>query len=115
MRFFIIFLATIGFMVQSSFAAFPDKTIRLIVPWKAGGGTDTIARGFVGAFADAAGVDVVISNVVGGAGSKGVIQVQQAKNDGYTLLLNGTDTIIGLNTFKKMPFTADSFEYVGGM
>ena len=37
MRFFIIFLATIGFMVQSSFAAFPDKTIRLIVPWKAGG------------------------------------------------------------------------------
>ena len=38
-------------MVQSSLAAFPDKTIRLIVPWKAGGGTDTIARGFVGAFA----------------------------------------------------------------
>ena len=63
MRFFIIFLATIGFMVQSSLAAFPDKTIRLIVPWNAGGGTDTIARGFVGAFADAAGVDVVISNV----------------------------------------------------
>ena len=51
---------------------------------------------------DVVGVDVVISNVVGGAGSKGVIQVQQAKNDGYTLLLNGTDTIIGLNTFKKM-------------
>jgi tripartite-type tricarboxylate transporter receptor subunit TctC len=115
MRFLIIFLATIGIMMQTSFAGFPDKTIRLIVPWKAGGGTDTIARGFVGAFADEAGVDVVISNVVGGAGSKGVIQVQQSKNDGYTLLLNGTDTIIGLNTFKKMPFTADSFDYVGGM
>ena len=48
----------------------PDKTIRLIVPWKAGGGTTLIVRGFVGAFADAAGVDVVISNVVGGAGLK---------------------------------------------
>ena len=68
MRFLIIFLATIGIMMQTSFAGFPDKTIRLIVPWKAGGGTDTIARGFVGAFADAAGVDVVISNIVVGAG-----------------------------------------------
>ena len=34
MRFLIIFLATIGIMMQTSFAGFPDKTIRLIVPCK---------------------------------------------------------------------------------
>ena len=50
------------------FAAYPEKAIRVIVPYKAGGGTDSIARGFVGAFSKAAGVDVVITNVNGGAG-----------------------------------------------
>ena len=77
---------------QVVLADYPDKAIRIIVPYKAGGGTDTIARGFVGAFSKAAGVDVVVTNVNGGAGSKGVIQVMKAKPDGYTLILTGSTT-----------------------
>ena len=65
-----------------AFADYPEKAIRVIVPYKAGGGTDTIARGFVGPFSKAAGVDVVITNVNGGAGSKGLIQVMKSKPDG---------------------------------
>lgn len=108
---FIIF----GFS-QIVLADYPDKAIRIIVPYKAGGGTDTIARGFVGAFSKAAGVDVVITNVNGGAGSKGVIQVQKAKADGYTLLLTGSTDMIGLSTFRKMPFKAvGSLDPVGAI
>ena len=104
------------FLGNLALAAYPDKPIRIIVPYKAGGGTDSIARGFVGAFSKAAGVDVVITNVNGGAGSKGIIQVMKAKPDGYNLILTGSTDIIGLSTFRKMPFKSiGSLTPVGGV
>ena len=77
------------FLGNFALAAYPEKAIRIIVPYKAGGGTDSIARGFVSAFSKAAGADVVITNVNGGAGSKGIIQVMKSKPDGYNLVLTG--------------------------
>ena len=105
-----------AFLGNLALAAYPEKPIRIIVPYKAGGGTDSIARGFVGAFSKAAGVDVVITNVNGGAGSKGIIQVMKAKPDGYNLILTGSTDIIGLSTFRKMPFKSiGSLTPVGGV
>ena len=104
------------FLGNLALAAYPEKAIRIIVPYKAGGGTDSIARGFVSAFSKAAGVDVVITNVNGGAGSKGIIQVMKAKPDGYNLILTGSTDIIGLSTFRKMPFKSiGSLTPVGGV
>lgn len=104
------------FFGNIALAAYPEKAIRIIVPYKAGGGTDSIARGFVSAFSKAAGVDVVITNVNGGAGSKGIIQVMKAKPDGYNLVLTGSTDIIGLSTFRKMPFKSiGSLTPVGGV
>ena len=104
------------FLGNIALAAYPEKAIRIIVPYKAGGGTDSIARGFVSAFSKAAGVDVVITNVNGGAGSKGIIQVMKAKPDGYNLILTGSTDIIGLSTFRKMPFKSiGSLTPVGGV
>ena len=104
------------FLGNIALAAYPEKAIRIIVPYKAGGGTDSIARGFVSAFSKAAGVDVVITNVNGGAGSKGIIQVMKAKADGYNLVLTGSTDIIGLSTFRKMPFKSiGSLTPVGGV
>ena len=114
-----LFLGLFFFIMSISpfaFADYPEKAIRVIVPYKAGGGTDTIARGFVGPFSKAAGVDVVITNVNGGAGSKGLIQVMKSKPDGYTLILTGSTDIIGLSTFRSMPFKSiGSLEPVGGI
>ena len=104
------------FLGNFALAAYPEKAIRIIVPYKAGGGTDSIARGFVSAFSKAAGVDVVITNVNGGAGSKGIIQVMKSKPDGYNLVLTGSTDIIGLSTFRKMPFKSiGSLTPVGGV
>ena len=104
------------FLGNFALAAYPEKAIRIIVPYKAGGGTDSIARGFVSAFSKAAGVDVVITNVNGGAGSKGIIQVMKSKPDGYNLVLTGSTDMIGLSTFRKMPFKSiGSLTPVGGV
>lgn len=117
MRIFILgIFCFFTFLGNIALAAYPEKPIRIIVPYKAGGGTDSIARGFVSAFSKAAGVDVVITNVNGGAGSKGIIQVMKAKPDGYNLILTGSTDIIGLSTFRKMPFKSiGSLTPVGGI
>ncbi len=95
-------------------AKFPDRTIHIVVPWKAGGGTDTIARGFQKGFDAAAGQTAVIDNVNGAKSITGTLKVSKAKADGYTLLLNGSlDTTSNL-AMKKLPYTLDSFKYIGG-
>ncbi len=110
-------LAAVGMTMVfagSAVAQYPDRTIRIVVPWKAGGGTDSIARGFQAAFEEAAGVSVVIDNVSGARGVTGTLKVVNANPDGYTLLLNGSTDITAAMTFKKLPFTLDDLSYVGG-
>ena len=68
-------------------AGYPDATreIRHVIPWRAGGGTDTAMRGFMRWFEQEIGVQVVTENVPGGLSSVGLAVVQNAPADGYTL------------------------------
>ena len=68
-------------------AAYPDSSreIRHVIPWRAGGGTDTAMRGFMRWFEEEIGVGVVTENVPGGLSSVGLTVVQNAPADGYTL------------------------------
>lgn len=66
-------------------AAFPDKDITLVVPWSAGGGTDTLARTLVKNAKRYFGVNVTVVNRVGGNGVVGMNSVASAKPDGYTV------------------------------
>lgn len=75
-------------------AAFPDKPIRLIVPFPAGGGVDVFARPFAPALSEAlGGVPVIIENIGGAASRIGTQRVTSAAADGYTLLLTN-DTLV---------------------
>jgi tripartite-type tricarboxylate transporter receptor subunit TctC len=65
-------------------AAFPEKDITLIVPWSAGGGTDTIARALVKNAKKYFGVNVNVVNKTGGMGAVGMGAVSTARPDGYT-------------------------------
>src|SRR5437868_1111737 len=70
---------------------YPEKTVRIIVPFPAGGATDIIAR-LVGERLSAVwGRPVVVENVSGAAGATGTAQGAKAAPDGYTLL-TGTGT-----------------------
>ncbi len=69
----------------SAFAAYPDRPIKLIVPWAAGGDTDNIFRPFGPLFQKHLGQTVVIANVGGASGTKGAKEAKDSPPDGYTL------------------------------
>lgn len=72
--------------------AWPEKPIRLIVPWPAGGGTDVVARAIVQPLSDELKQPIVIDNRPGANGGIGSALVARAPADGYTLIWATTDT-----------------------
>ena len=66
-------------------AAFPERDITLVVPWAAGGGTDTLARTLVKNGKKYFGVNINVVNRVGGTGVVGMDSVAKARADGYTV------------------------------
>jgi len=66
-------------------AAYPDRPIKMIVPWPAGGDTDNIFRPFAPLLQKHIGQTVVIANVGGASGTKGAKEAKDSPPDGYTL------------------------------
>lgn len=69
-----------------SAAGYPDKPIKMIVPWAAGGDTDAIARLFGSVMEKQLGQTIVTVNVGGASGTVGAREVKNAPKDGYTIL-----------------------------
>ncbi|MGI9332224.1 MAG: Bug family tripartite tricarboxylate transporter substrate binding protein [Gammaproteobacteria bacterium] len=78
--------STIAFALSGTVAADwkPEKPIRIIVPWSAGGSTDQLVRTLAGDLEDALGQKVVVVNQTGGAGAVGTKAALDADRDGYT-------------------------------
>src|SRR5215212_2228353 len=66
-------------------AAYPDRPVKMIVPWAAGGDTDNIFRPFGQVFQKHLGQTVVIANVGGASGTRGAKEAKDSPPDGYTL------------------------------
>jgi tripartite-type tricarboxylate transporter receptor subunit TctC len=73
--------------VTAAHAAYPDKPITMIVPFAAGGPTDTVARSVAAVMSKSLGQQVIIENVGGAGGTVGVSRVTAAAPDGHTILL----------------------------
>ncbi len=100
--------ALTAFLVASALAqtsAYPDRPIRLVVPFPPGGLADNSARVIGEKLAVRLGQPVVIENRGGAAGNIGTQLVAQAAPDGYTLLV-GPDSVLAVNPhiYPKMPF-----------
>lgn len=77
---------------SSAIAQYPDKPIRLIVPWPAGGGSDVIARVVAQPLGERLKQAIVVENRPGANGSIGTTVVAKAAKDGYTLIWVTADT-----------------------
>lgn len=72
--------------------AYPEKSVRLLVPWPAGGGADAVGRAVANALTLELGKTVFVDNVAGAGGNIGTQQFVRAAPDGYTLLLATSST-----------------------
>ena len=67
-------------------APFPSKPLRLVVPFSAGGGNDSVARVLADAMAKVLGQPMIVDNRAGAGGNIGTDHVAKATPDGYTIL-----------------------------
>ena len=85
----VLALVLVASLSVCAFADYPDKAINLIVPYNPGGTTDLTARAIANGMSEVLGVTINVNNVAGAGGSVGSLQVENGKNDGYTILANG--------------------------
>jgi tripartite-type tricarboxylate transporter receptor subunit TctC len=96
---------------------FPNKPVRIVVPWPPSGNVDITARAVAPALGDALGQQVIVENRAGAAGTIGSAAVARSTADGYTLLLGSSGTITaGPAVFKSLPYDpVKDFVAVGGI
>ncbi|WP_203077349.1 tripartite tricarboxylate transporter substrate-binding protein [Falsiroseomonas ponticola] len=95
-------------------APYPSRPITMIIPFAAGGPTDTVGRLIAQTMGNELGQPVVVENVGGAGGTLGAQRVAQARPDGYTILLHhiGMATIPTL--YRRVPYDAiNGFETIG--
>jgi tripartite-type tricarboxylate transporter receptor subunit TctC len=80
-------------VTQTTFAAYPERSIRLVVPFATGGTSEIIARSVANSLTTSLGQSVYVENKPGGAGNIAMEEVKRAKPDGYTLMLGHVGTL----------------------
>ena len=90
--------------VLAQTAAYPNKPIRVIVPFPAGSTTDIIARAIADKMGASLGQALVIDNRGGASGTIGQAAVATATPDGYTIMIHSSSHTVSPSTFAKLPF-----------
>jgi tripartite-type tricarboxylate transporter receptor subunit TctC len=89
---------------QVSAAGYPERPIKLIVPFAPGGPTDIMARILGTYLGDALGGTVVVENRAGGGGNIGIGVAAHAEPDGYTLLITSSAYVVNPGLYVKIPY-----------
>jgi tripartite-type tricarboxylate transporter receptor subunit TctC len=93
---------------------YPDKPITLVVPFAAGGPTDTIARLIAVPMGKSLGQTVVVENVAGAGGTIASAKVAKSKPDGYTIYIHHMGMATAQALYDKLPYDPmKDFEYIG--
>ncbi|MER8581363.1 tripartite tricarboxylate transporter substrate-binding protein [Mesorhizobium sp. M1423] len=118
MRKFVAALAAVAVAMLYPLAAgaqtYPERTITVVVPFSAGGPTDTVTRLVAEAMSKDLGQQVIVENVGGAGGTLGAGRVANADPDGYTLLLHHIGMATSATLYRNLAYdTLNAFEYVG--
>jgi tripartite-type tricarboxylate transporter receptor subunit TctC len=93
---------------SAAFAAYPERPITMVVPFSAGGPTDTVARLVAQSMSKTLGQQVVVENVGGAGGTLGAARVAKADPDGYTVLLHHIGQATAATLYRKLPYEVRS-------
>jgi len=104
----------LGSNIASAQKDWPTKSIQLVVPFAAGGPTDTIARLIAVPMGQALGQTVVVENVPGAGGTIASTKVARAAPDGYTIYIHHMGMATANALYDKLPYDPmTSFDYIG--
>lgn len=93
---------------------YPSRQITMVVPFTAGGPTDTVARLVAEKMSGDLGQQIIVENVGGAGGTLGAGQVAKADPDGYTVLLHHIGMATAATLYRNLAYdTPNAFEYVG--
>ncbi|HSC94362.1 MAG TPA: tripartite tricarboxylate transporter substrate binding protein [Burkholderiales bacterium] len=96
--------AAVALFTPSAPAAYPEKPVRLLIPFAPGGGTDILARAVSDKLTAVLGVPVVIDNRPGAGSTLGVGMVARAAPDGYTFLFTSASYTFAPNFYRDLPY-----------
>ena len=96
--------ACVMFSGGAAHAAYPDRIIKIVVPFAPGGGTDVVARTLAQEMSKDLGVTVIIENKPGAGTIIGTQAVATAEPDGYTLLMGTFANAVNPGLFAKLPY-----------
>ncbi len=98
-------IATLAMLAGASGAQnYPAKVVRLLIPFSAGSGSDTIGRIYAGGLAEAFGQQVIVENRAGAAGNIGAEVAARAPADGYTLFLVNMAHAVNVTMYRKLAY-----------
>ena len=97
-------LVLASLVALNAWAEYPEKPVKIIVPFAAGSGTDVVARATGAALAKRMGVSVTVENMPGADGAVGTVAVAKAKPDGYTLLATSSPFTVTPYLAKTAPY-----------
>ncbi len=103
---FAAFLFVLACVSIGMAAGYPNKPIRMIIPWSAGGGNDVLCRAFQPAFEKALGQKILIDNIPAGTTKVGTLELLKSRPDGYTLIFSTTEAWMTYYYSKTYDFKA---------
>lgn len=107
-------VAVAALISAPAMADYPEKDIRVVVPWGAGGGTDGIVRKLTTLAEKNIGASMYVENIEGGISATGVSQVMKARPDGYTIGALTYDSVVTVPWQGLLPtYKMDKLKLIG--
>jgi len=106
--------AALALSTQASAQAYPDRAVKLVVPFAAGGPTDVVARMLAIPMGKSLGQTVLVENAAGAGGTIAATKVAREKPDGYTIFIHHMGMSTAPALYRKLQFDPlKDFEYIG--
>ena len=109
LRLYVLCLCGLFYLPAWGQQSYPDRSIRMVLPFSAGGGTDVVGRIVAKGLSERLKQPVVVDNKAGGGSTIGTDIVAKSAPDGYTLLFASASHSFSPTVYKQLPYSQDDF------